>query len=104
MEEVSELELSRVLEQACEASKTIMLHEDQLKKLFNARIMIGATYQVEHLILMAKFKFATSLLVRFAHSFEAFEQVESIAGFDEFNANMRSVVTNIEKNHTKTLA
>ena len=97
------MELDKVLEHAVETSKNLVERKEQLKSIFKTTKRLGLTYEVDHLLLIAAFKLATSLLVRFAHSADSLSEVEGNETFDKFNANMKQV-NNELLTVTKTMA
>lgn len=92
-----------LLSNALDHSLALLNHKVQLVNIFKTRKIMGITYDVNELLLIAKFKFACSMLVRCAYSSDVFEKFQSNPVFNSFNKTMKELLSYVE-DVTTTLA
>lgn len=101
MEETSDLDLANQIKNAHDTCKMIL--KEKLANIFKIKMAYGRSYEVEHLILLARMKFVLSLMVSFVHNSERLKEAEQTQLFNEFNNDLKNIMANLES-VTKTLA
>lgn len=88
----TKLEICLQLDLANKLALEIVKSLGILERILAERKIMGKTYAVNHLLILAKLKFCISVLTRFSHSEKVYESVKNLEILHEFNSNMHKIV------------
>lgn len=95
--------LDRQISSAHRICQDIVADLTQIDKMFNEKKIFGKSYNVKYLLLLARIRFVTNVLVKSCHSQEALDSIQDTKLFEEFCANMKRLIEYSQSRNTDTL-